>query len=60
VPDPFQAVATTLATASPRGLVRMEGAWYSVPSRWARLDLLVHIGATTVTIVGTYGTRIVD
>jgi transposase len=58
VPDPFQAAATTLATASPRGLVRLEGAWYSVPSRWARLDLIVHIGATTVTIVGRDGATV--
>jgi transposase len=57
-PDPFQAAATTLATASPRGLVRLEGAWYSVPSRWARLDLVVHVGATTVTIVGREGTPV--
>ena len=31
---------------------------YSVPSRWAGLDLVVRIGATTVTIVGRDGTRI--
>jgi len=29
-----------------------------VPSRWAGLDLVVRIGATTVTIVGREGTRI--
>jgi hypothetical protein len=29
-----------------------------VPSRWAGLDLLVRIGATTVTIVGREGTHI--
>jgi hypothetical protein len=38
--------------------VRLEGAVYSVPSRWAGLDLVVRIGATTVTIVGKDGTRI--
>ena len=43
---------------SPRALVRLEGAVYSVPSRWAGLDLVVRIGATTVTIVGRDGTRI--
>src|SRR4051812_23027177 len=31
---PFDAEATTIATVSPRALVRLEGAWYSVPSRW--------------------------
>ena len=34
------------------------GRVYSVPSRWAGLDLVVRIGATTVTIVGRDGTRI--
>jgi transposase len=51
-PLPFEAEATTFATVSPRALVRLEGAVYSVPSRWAGLDLVVRIGATTVTIVG--------
>ena len=51
-PPPFAPDATTFATVSPRALVRLEGAFYSVPSRWAGLDLVVHIGATTVTIVG--------
>ena len=52
LPTPFVAEATTLGTASPRALVRLEGAVYSVPCRWTRLDLVVRIGATTVTIVG--------
>jgi hypothetical protein len=43
---------------TPRALVRLEGAYYSVPSRWAGLDLVVRIGATTVTIVGRDGTAI--
>jgi transposase len=58
VPLPFAAEATTLATVTPRAMVRLEGAVYSVPSRWAGLDLVVRIGATTVTIVGKDGTRI--
>jgi transposase len=58
VPMAFAPEATTLATVSPRALVRLEGAFYSVPSRWAGLDLIVRIGATTVTIVGRDGTRI--
>jgi transposase len=57
-PIPFAAEATTVATVTPRALVRVEGAYYSVPSRWAGVDLVVHIGATAVTIVGTDGTRI--
>jgi Mu transposase-like protein len=57
-PLPFAAEATTFATVSPRALVRLEGAVYSVPSRWAGLDLVVRIGATIVTIVGRDGTDI--
>jgi transposase len=58
VPWPFASEATTWVTVSPRALVRLEGASYSVPCRWAGLDLVVHVGATTVTIVGREGTRI--
>ena len=54
-PMPFAPEATTFATVTPRALVRLEGAYYSVPCRWAGLDLLVRIGATTVTIVGRRG-----
>ena len=54
----FEAEATTVATVTPRALVRVDGAYYSVPSRWAGLDLIVRIGATSVTVVGTDGTRI--
>jgi transposase len=59
LPLPFVAEATTIGTVSPRSLVRLEGAVYSVPCRWAGLDLTVRIGATAVTIVGRDGTRIV-
>jgi transposase len=59
LPAPFVAEATTLATVSPRALVRLEGAYYSVPCRWAGLDLVARTGATTVTIVGRDGTRVV-
>ena len=59
VPAPFVAEATTIGTVSPRALVRLGGAVYSVPCRWASLDLIARIGPTTVTIVGRDGTRIV-
>jgi transposase len=59
LPMPFVAEATTIGTVSPRALVRLEGAVSSVPCRWAGLDLVARIGATTVTIVGHDGTRIV-
>jgi hypothetical protein len=57
-PVPFAPEATTFVTVSPRALVRLEGAYYSVPCRWAGLDLLVRTGATTVTIIGRDGTPI--
>ena len=58
VPDPFVADATTPVTVSPRALVRIEGASYSVPCRWAGLDLLAHVGPSRVTIIGRDGTPI--
>jgi transposase len=59
VPAAFVAEATTIGTVSPRALVRLGGAVYSVPCRWAGLDLIARVGPTTVTIVGRDGTRIV-
>jgi len=58
LPAAFVAEATTFVTVSPRSLVRLEGAVYSVPCRWAGLDLVARVGAATVTIVGRDGTRI--
>ena len=55
-PIPFAPEATTFATVTPRALIRLEGAWYSVWTRWAGLDLVVRVGASTVTIVGRDGT----
>jgi hypothetical protein len=57
-PAPFASEATTLATVTPRALIRLEGAVYSVWTRWAGLDLVVRVGATTVTIVGRDGIRV--
>jgi len=58
VPLPFAPEATTLATVTPRALVRLEGAVYSVWTRWAGLDLVVRVGASTVTIVGRDGSLV--
>jgi transposase len=58
LPAAFVAEATTFVTVSRRALVRLEGAVYSVPCRWAALDLVARIGATTITIVGRDGTPI--
>ena len=57
-PIPFVAEATTLATVTPRALIRLEGAAYSVWTRWAGLDLVVRVGPSTVTIIGRDGTRV--
>jgi transposase len=57
-PPPFTSEATTLATVTPRALVRLEGAVYSVWTRWAGLDLVVRVGPSTVTIVGRDGTHV--
>jgi hypothetical protein len=57
-PAPFAPEPTTLATVTPRALVRLEGAVYSVWTRWAGLDLVVRIGASLVTIVGRDGTLV--
>jgi hypothetical protein len=51
LPTPFDAAATTLATVTRRAVVRLDGAVYSVPSRWAGLDVVVRIGPSTVTLV---------
>jgi transposase len=58
VGEPFVADATTLVTVSPRALVRIEGASYSVPCRWAGLDLVARIGPTTITMVGRDDARV--
>ena len=58
VPVAFEAASTTLVTVTPRALVRLEGAVYSVWTRWAGLDLVVRVGPGTVTIVGRDGTRL--
>jgi len=57
-PIPFAPEATTLATVTPRALVRLEGAVYSVWTRWAGLDLVVRVGPSTVTIVGRDGAQV--
>jgi len=36
---------------SSRSMVRIEGAWYSVPSRWARLNATVYVGVDDVRII---------
>lgn len=66
----FDARATRIAVTSPRAMVKVEGAHYSVPCRWHGLDVTVHIGPSRVDIVGptgvvshprmSFGQRVVD
>jgi transposase len=49
---PFRAAAVRPVAASPRALVQLEGAYYSVPCEWAGLELTAHLGPTTVELVG--------
>ncbi len=39
-----------LVEISSRAMVRIEGAWYSVPSRWARLNATAYLGVDDVRI----------
>jgi hypothetical protein len=52
---PFDARRTHTPSVSQRSLVRLEGAVYSVPCEWARLDVTAHVGADEVEIVGPSG-----
>ena len=57
VPPPFLAAMTTVCGVSPRSLIRVAGATYSVPCAWAGLDVTAHVGPTRVEIVGPMGAR---
>jgi transposase len=52
---PFRAAAVRLVRASRRALCHVEGAHYSVPCRWAGLDVTAYVGAESVEIVGSDG-----
>jgi hypothetical protein len=53
VPVAFEAASTTVATATPRALVRLEGAVYLVWTRWAGLDLAISTSVRTELDIGT-------
>lgn len=55
---PFQAARTEILAVSPRALVRLDGAYDSVPDRWTGLDVVAHVGAEQVEIVGPEARRI--
>ena len=52
---PFRAEAVRLCGVSRRALVQVEGAHYSVWSRWSGLDVTAHVGVETVELVGRDG-----
>jgi transposase len=52
---PFDARATRPLSVSRRSLVVHEGTTYSVPCRWAQLDVLAHVGPTEIELVGPDG-----
>jgi transposase len=55
-PHRFQARATCAPSVTQRSIVCIEGAVYSVPCTWAGLDVVAHVGADDVQIVGPTGT----
>ena len=54
----FDASAPRLVSVSRRSLVRVEGAVYSVPSRWAGLDVTAYVGVDQITLVGPASERV--
>jgi transposase len=54
-PRPFRAAALRLPSVSRRALVKVEGAVYSVPCRWACLDVTAYVGVDEVEIIGPTG-----
>jgi transposase len=48
---PFEVSQPVTVEVSSRALVRVEGAWYSTPSRWARLRATAFIGMEEIRLV---------
>ncbi len=53
--QPFDARRVSFVTASRSALVKVEGALYSVPSRWSGLEVTVRLGSDDVELVGPSG-----
>lgn len=49
--SPFEVSEPVTVEISSRALIRVEGAWYSAPSRWARLRATAYIGVERVRLV---------
>ncbi|MFN7669505.1 MAG: IS21 family transposase [Planctomycetota bacterium] len=54
----FDARATHLVVATRQSIVRVEGAVYSVPCKWAGLDATAYVGPVHVTIIGRCGAEV--
>lgn len=52
---PFDARRTETLGVSRRSLVTLEGSTYSVPCKWAGLDVVAHVGPDTVDFAGPTG-----
>jgi transposase len=48
---PFDARRTVLVPISSKATVEIEGARYSLPSRWARLEAIAHVGVEDIRLV---------
>jgi hypothetical protein len=48
---PFDVRKVVAVSVRSTALVRVEGAWYSVPSHWARLEATAYVGVEEVSIV---------
>ena len=48
--NPFEARKTVLCSISRSAMTKIEGAWYSVPSRWKSLSATAHVGCEEVEI----------
>ena len=49
--EPFEARRVVLASVSSKGTVQVEGATYSVPSSWARLEATAYVGVEDLRLI---------
>ena len=56
---PFEARKTVLASVSSKSTVQIEGATYSVPSGWARLEATAYVGVADIRLVCRGETEVV-
>ena len=50
-PRPFDARKVVMVSIRSTAMVTVEGAWYSVPSHWARLEATAYVGVEEISIV---------